>query len=79
MTEQTIKSDPRGRICLGKKIIDIYGKDFIVITFASEIILLPAISDPIGELQEQGKKLPKKATIKQLRQEILDQSLKDMA
>ncbi|MBU2464605.1 MAG: AbrB family transcriptional regulator [Candidatus Edwardsbacteria bacterium] len=79
MTEQTIKSDQRGRICLGKKIVDMYGKDFTLITSASEIILLPAISDPIGELQEQGKKLPKKATIKQLRQEIIDQCLKDMA
>ena len=78
MAEQTIKSDQRGRICLGKKIIDIYGRDFTVVSTATEIILLPAIADPIKELQRQGEKLPLKASIKQLREEIKEQSLKDI-
>lgn len=75
MQELTIKSDQRGRICLGRKIIEKYGTEFIIIPMTKEIILLPLIQDPIKELQEEGRKLPK-ATIKQLRQEILKEAFK---
>jgi hypothetical protein len=77
MQELTTKSDQRGRICLGRKIIEKYGTEFIIIPMTKEIILLPLIQDPIKGLQEEGKKLPK-LSIKQLRQEILKEAFKEL-
>lgn len=77
MQELTIKSDPRGRICLGKRIIEKYGREFIIIPASKQLILLPKAEDPVKELQEEGKKLPK-VSVRKLRQEILKEAFKNL-
>ncbi|MGB3479877.1 MAG: AbrB family transcriptional regulator [bacterium] len=77
MQDITIKSDERGRICLGKKIVEKYGTEFIIIPTSEQLILLPKTEDPIKELQKQGEKLPALSR-KKLRKKILKEAFKSL-
>ncbi len=50
-----IVSDERGRITLGKDVIDKYGKEFYVVRAPKEVVLIPVAKDPVKDLQELGK------------------------
>ena len=77
MHDITIKSDQRGRICLGRKIVEKYGMEFIIIPALEQLILLPKTEDPIKELQKQGEKLPA-LSCKKLRKEILKEAFESL-
>ena len=52
---KTALADDRGRIVLGTKFLDKYGKKFAVVGTPKEIVLVPIAKEPIAELQRLGK------------------------
>ena len=52
---KTVLADDRGRIVLGTKILDKYGKKFAVVGTPKEIVLVPISKDPLAELTRLGK------------------------
>jgi hypothetical protein len=52
---KTALADERGRIVLGTKFLDKYGKKFAVIGTPKEIVLVPIANDPIAELAKIGR------------------------
>ena len=54
------------------------GQEFIVVTMKSKTLSFPIPRHPIKTLQEEGEKLPKGISIKELRKEILKQAYKDL-
>ncbi len=73
----TTKSDSRGRICLGRRIVERYGQEFVIIATPQDITLLPSAKDPIKELQEESRKLPK-VSVAELKKKIREQAAKDL-
>ena len=63
--------DDRGRITLGSKLADKFGKTFAVVETVSGITLIPIAKDPLKKLQELGKPL-EKYSIKQLRKMAME-------
>ena len=53
---KTALADDRGRIVLGTKFLNKYGKKFAVVGTPKEIVLVPISKDPIFHLQSIGKK-----------------------
>ena len=52
---KTVLADERGRIVLGTKMLDEYGKKFAVVGMPKEIVLVPISKDPLSELKRMGK------------------------
>ena len=52
---KTVLADDRGRIVLGAKILDKYGKKFAVVGTPKEIVLIPIANDALVELARLGK------------------------
>ena len=52
---KTVLADERGRIVLGTKLLDKYGKKFAVVGMSKEIALVPISKDPLSELKRMGK------------------------
>ena len=52
---KTVLADERGRIVLGTKFLDRYGKKFAVIGTPKEIVLVPIAKNPVAELAKLGK------------------------
>ncbi|MBI2581226.1 hypothetical protein HYV85_05490 [Candidatus Woesearchaeota archaeon] len=48
-------ADDRGRITLGTKVVERYGKKFVVVETPRDIVLVPISNDPIAELARIGK------------------------
>lgn len=71
--------DERGRITLGKKIEERYGKRFFLIKTKNEIILRPiSTKDPIVGLRELGQRAGiNKLSIKRLRKIALEEAGKE--
>lgn len=66
---KAIFADERGRITLGSKIIDRFGRKFAVVTTARDIVLVPIAKDPLAELERLGKEAGiDRYTLKELRQ-----------
>ena len=71
-----VKCDDRGRLLLFKEIRDFYGDEFYVVKAPKEIVLIPVPENPLMALEEEGKKIPKKITIEQMKKEIDKSALK---
>ena len=71
--------DERGRVTLGKKIEEQYGKTFFLIKTKNEIILRPiSTKDPIEGLRELGKKSGiNKVSINKLKKIALEEAMKE--
>ncbi|MBI2653608.1 AbrB/MazE/SpoVT family DNA-binding domain-containing protein [Candidatus Woesearchaeota archaeon] len=52
---KTVLADNRGRIVLGTKFLDRYGRKFAVVGTPKEIVLIPIAKDPLAELRKLGK------------------------
>ena len=52
---KTVLADARGRIVLGTKILNKYGKKFAVVGTPKEIVLVPISKNPLEELKRLGK------------------------
>ena len=72
-------ADERGRITLGSKIMERYGKKFAVVETERDIVLVPIAQDPLKELQKIGKEAGiDKYTIKELREMALEEAEKEV-
>ncbi|MDE1823262.1 MAG: AbrB family transcriptional regulator [Candidatus Micrarchaeota archaeon] len=69
--------DDQGRIYLPKKVKEGMGRRFFAFKMRGELILVPIPEDPVKDLQEQGKKLPKNISIKTLRKEAYEEAMKE--
>lgn len=69
--------DLKGRLYLPKNIRKKLGSEVYIIEVGDTITVIPKPKDPIKELEEAGKKLPDK-TIKELKNEILEEALKQL-
>jgi len=78
---KTVFADERGRITLGAKLLEKYGKKFAVISANKEIVLVPIAKDPVARLVQIGKKAGiDKYTLTQLRkmgQEVAEKEIKN--
>ncbi|MBI2136892.1 AbrB/MazE/SpoVT family DNA-binding domain-containing protein [Candidatus Woesearchaeota archaeon] len=66
---RAVFADERGRITLGSKTVDEYGRKFAVVRTPKEIVLVPIADDPLAELQRLGRQAGIDSyTLKELRQ-----------
>lgn len=71
--------DDRGRITLGKKIGERYGREFVVVETEKDIVLVPIAQDPVKELQKIGKEAGiDKYSIKELRAMAMEEAEKEI-
>ena len=73
MATQSTKCDEKGRLYLKRSWRQRVGEEFFVVVAPRKIILLPVPEDPVADLAEIGKALPKKST-RELRSEIRKQA-----
>ena len=52
---KTVFADDRGRIVLGAKLLEKYGKKFAIVNTPKEIVLIPIAKNPLAELLRIGK------------------------
>jgi hypothetical protein len=55
MKMRSLMADERGRITLGAKIIEEYGKRFAVVRHRKDIVLVPLPEDPLATLRKLWK------------------------
>ena len=60
---KTVLADERGRIVLGTKLLDKYGKKFAVVGMPKEIVLVPISKDPLSELKRMAKEEAEKEVL----------------
>jgi hypothetical protein len=76
---KTVFADERGRITLGSKLLDRYGKKFAVVSAGKEIVLVPIAKDPLAKLKEIGRQAGiDKYTVKQLRKMAAEEAEKEL-
>lgn len=76
---KTIFADDRGRITLGSRIVDKYGKKFAVVSAEKEIVLVPIEKDPLKRLRQIGKEAGiDKYTLEQLRGMAIEEAQKEI-
>jgi len=77
---RAVFADERGRVTLGSKIVDRFGKKFAVVTTAKDVILVPIAKDPLAELQRLGKAAGiDRYTLKELKQMALEEAEKGIS
>lgn len=70
--------DARGRITLGAKVVERYGKRFAVVETPKDIVLVPISKDPLAELRRMGEEAGiDRYTIKELRRMALEDAEKE--
>ena len=69
--------DDRGRVSLGSEVIGKFGRRFHVVVMPYEVVLIPVAKDPLKDLAEMGKKLPKGLTIADLKRIGRERALKE--
>lgn len=71
-------ADERGRITLGAKVVERYGKKFAVVETPRDVVLVPISKDPLAELRRLGKEVGiDRYTIKELRRMALEEAEKE--
>ncbi len=77
---KTVFADERGRIVLGTKFLDRYGKKCAVVSAKKEIVLVPIAKDPLARLVEIGKESGiDKYTLKELKGMAREEAEKEIA
>ncbi len=74
---QITECDRKGRIYLKEALRSRYGHRFIVVEAPDELVLLPVPDDPVDDLAELGRKLPR-ASLRRLRAKILARAKKEV-
>ena len=69
MKTEVLKCDERGRLYLKEAVRMRYGEKFVLVEAPDEIVLLPVPADPLKDLVDLGRKLPK-LSLRQLRARI---------
>ena len=62
-----VECDEKGRVVLPKEIRSRYGGKFYVVSAPGEVVLIPVPKDPLKILRQEGKKIPKSLSVKQLK------------
>ena len=76
---RTVLADERGRVTLGAKIVDKYGRKFALVSTANEIALVPIAKDPLAELARIGREAGiDKYTLKELRGIAMEEAEKQI-
>lgn len=70
--------DDRGRILLPKDLREEYGEKFIIAKAPGEVVLIPVPKDPLKDLRELGKKLPKDMSVADLKKLARELALKEV-
>lgn len=71
----TVLADDRGRITLGSKMVERFGRKFAVVEMVDGIRLIPIPRDPLATLRELGKKAGiDRYGIKELRKMALEEA-----
>ena len=72
--------DERGRITLGSKIVDRFGRKFAIVTTARDIVLVPIAKDPLAELSRiwRGSGIDK-YTLKELKEMAREEAQKEIS
>ncbi len=73
-----LKFDDKGRVTLPKEMRKELGQRFYAFRTKDEIILRPVLKDPLKALREEGKKLPKHMTIKEIKDEARNSAIKHL-
>ena len=71
--------DDRGRVSLGSEAIEKFGRRFHVVVMPNEVVLIPVPKDPLKDLAEMGKNLPKGLTIADLKRVVREKATKEAA
>ena len=69
--------DQRGRITLGKEVTQKFGRKFHVVVMPREVVLIPVPKDPLKDLREMGKKIPKHLTLRDLKRIAEEEAMKE--
>ncbi|MDO8553986.1 MAG: AbrB family transcriptional regulator [Candidatus Micrarchaeota archaeon] len=69
--------DDKARICLTREVVEQYGEEFVIVPAKGEVILIPVSKNPLKALQEEGKKIPKNLTVKDLKRMIHEEAEKE--
>ncbi|MBI2085430.1 MAG: hypothetical protein HYT71_02870 [Candidatus Aenigmarchaeota archaeon] len=69
--------DERGRITIGKEAADKLGRKFHVVVMPREIVLIPVSKNPLKELAELGKKIPKNLKLDDLKKIAEEEAVKE--
>ena len=72
-----VELDDKGRLVIEKEIREKYGKRFELFEALGEIVLLPVPDDPVKAMEEEGKKLPKKISVADLKAKARAIALKE--
>lgn len=79
MEKAIVMMDRERRIYLPKALGEsIKNKRFFLVKMIDRIVLIPIPEDPIKDLEELGKKLPKKS-LKSFKKEIAEEAEKDVS
>ena len=62
-----VECDDKGRVVLPKEVRSRYGGKFYVVSAPGEVVLIPVPKDPLKVLRQEGKKIPKSLSLKQLK------------
>ena len=75
---KTVLADNRGRVVLGTKLLDKYGKKFAVVGTQKEIVLVPIAKDPLSELKKLGENAGiDKYTLRELKKMAMEEAEKE--
>lgn len=75
---ESVVCDERGRIVLAKELRDEYGERFMVVRATGEVVLVPIPADPLKDLQEIGKKIPRHLSVKDLKRMARQRALREV-
>ncbi len=76
---KTILTDERGRLTLGTKLVERYGRKFVIVQTETKIVLHPIPKDPLKDLQELWKDSGiEKYDIKELKRMIRKEAEKEI-
>ncbi len=71
--------DEKTRITLTKEVANRYStEDFIIVPMKNELLIIPISKDPLKALQEEGKKLPKNLSPKDLKKIAIEEAEKEI-
>ena len=72
-----VELDDKGRLVIEKEIREKYGKKFELFEALGEIVLIPVPDDPVKSMEDEGKKLPKKMSVADLKVKAREIALKE--
>jgi hypothetical protein len=73
-----LKCDERGRLVLPQAVRERYGEAFYLARARDRLMLIPAAKDPVKDLEEIGKKLPRTLSAHELKKHAKHLALREL-